>query len=108
MRLLPGISYGTEAYPERIARRLRTVNIAAWIAATFAAYFALRRLTDPAGDKLIPGLVNAGAAVCFAALPLLHRFNPLAAPLAFVGIAYAFIFWAVSLDGTGGGSWLAT
>jgi adenylate cyclase len=106
MRLLRVISYGTKGYPENVARRLRAMNIAAWITAALMASFAIRRLIDPPDDKLRPGLVSAAAALCFAALPLLHRFSPLAAPLVFVGFAYAFIFWVVSRGGTGGGAWL--
>jgi adenylate cyclase len=30
LHLFPGIAYGTKEYPEKIARRLRAVNIAAW------------------------------------------------------------------------------
>jgi adenylate cyclase len=92
VRLFPNINYGTEAYPEKVARRLRAMNIAAWITAAIVASFAIRRLADPGGDKLFPGLINAGGAVCFAALPLLHRFSPVAAPLVFVGFAYGFMF----------------
>jgi adenylate cyclase len=87
MRLLRVISYGTKGYPENVARRLRAMNIAAWITAALMASFAIRRLIDPPDDKLRPGLVSAAAALCFAALPLLHRFSPLAAPLVFVGFA---------------------
>jgi hypothetical protein len=40
MRLLPDIRYGTERYPEKVARRLRTHNIGTWIAAASCACFA--------------------------------------------------------------------
>jgi adenylate cyclase len=32
MRLLPNIRLGAERYPEKVARRLRTLNIGTWIA----------------------------------------------------------------------------
>ena len=32
-RFLPNIRYGTERYPEKIARRLRALNVAAWLCA---------------------------------------------------------------------------
>jgi adenylate cyclase len=106
MRLLPSISLGTVNYPERIARRLRIMNIAAWVAAALSAFFALRGFADPPGHRLVEVTANGIAALCFAALPLLHRFGPLVAPLAFVGFAYAFIFWVVLGRGTGGGAWV--
>jgi adenylate cyclase len=106
MRLLPLISFGTTRYPEKAARRLRAMNIAAWTVALIAGLFAVRRLADPAGDKLIPGLLNLASALFFAAIPLLHRFGPLVATVTFTVFTYAFIFWVVSVGGTGGGAWL--
>ncbi|MBI3759364.1 MAG: hypothetical protein HY269_06370, partial [Deltaproteobacteria bacterium] len=47
MRFFPNIRYGTERYPEKVARRLRAVNIAAWLAAATIALLAFARLTDP-------------------------------------------------------------
>jgi hypothetical protein len=55
MRLLPNIRYGADPYPEAIARRLRALNITAWIMAALGAGFALTQLLDPA-----PGLWKAG------------------------------------------------
>jgi len=83
VRLLPSIRYGTERYPETIARRLRALNITTWIAALLGAGFAVTQLLNPAPGMWKPGIVNALAALIFATIPLLHRFGPLAAPLAF-------------------------
>lgn len=107
MRLLPNISYGTRAYPERVARRLRVMNMAAWIAAALATFFALRGFAGPEGHRITEVAEYGIAALCFAALPWLHRYGPLAAPMAFVGFAYAFIFWVTLETGTGGGAWIA-
>jgi len=46
---------------------------------------------------------DALIALSYASMPLLHRFGPLAAPLVFVGISYAVIFWVSSLVGTNSG-----
>ena len=73
MRLLPNIRYGTESYPEKVARRLRAVNITAWFAAAVILFFALARLTDPVRWPF--GVVTALFAVAIAAVPLLHRFG---------------------------------
>src|SRR5215471_18157321 len=43
MRFVPNIRYGTERYPEKVARRLRATNIAAWIGAGTVAFFAVWR-----------------------------------------------------------------
>ena len=45
-------------------------------------------MLDPAPGMFTRGLINAGIAAAFAALPLLHRFSPLAAPLVFLAFAY--------------------
>lgn len=82
------------------------MNIAAWICAAQAGFFAILRLLDPAPGMLRIGLTNVGIAVAFAALPLLHRFSPLAAPLVFTAFGYAMIFWATYTFGTGGGGYM--
>lgn len=100
------INCGTEGYPEKVARRLRAMNIAAWIAAALAGSYAVRRLLDPSGDKILSGLSNAGAAILLACLPLLHRFGPLVGPAVFTAFVYPFVFFVVSRGGTDGGAWL--
>ncbi len=104
LRYLPNIRFGTERYPEKVARRLRAMNIAAWICAAQAGFFAILRMLDPAPGMFRRGLINAGFAAAFAALPLLHRFSPLAAPLVFSPFVYAMIFRSSYQFGTGGGS----
>jgi adenylate cyclase len=106
LRYLPNIRFGTERYPEKVARRLRAMNIAAWIAAAQAGFFAILRMLDPAPGMFRRGLINAGFAAGFAALPLLHRFSPLAAPLVFLAVVYALIFRNSYQIGTGGGSYM--
>jgi adenylate cyclase len=106
MRVFNFINFGTEGYPEKIARRLRAMNIAAWIAAAVVASFAIRRLLDPSGEKLQPGLANGAAAILLACLPLLHRISPLAGPAVFVAFIYPFFFWVSARGGTDGGAWL--
>jgi adenylate cyclase len=103
LRLLSNIGCGTERYPETIARRLRALNITTWIAAPLGAAFAVTQLLDPAPGLWKPGIVNALAALILTAIPLLHRFGPLAAPLAFSVTAYAAIFFDCVLLGIGTG-----
>jgi adenylate cyclase len=100
MRLIPNIRYGTERYAEKVARRLRAFNIAVWVAAIVPAGMALVRYLD---GKWKVAIADAFVATTYASMPLLHRFGPLVAPLAFVFVSYVVIFWVSSLVGTNGG-----
>jgi adenylate cyclase len=99
----PRIDVGTRAYPEKVARRLRAVNITAWIgAAVAAAYAVAAAVQDASGLKLLIA-VNAADALVWAAIPLLHRFGPAAAPVAFGLSVSASNLALASLLGTGSG-----
>jgi adenylate cyclase len=106
MRLLPNIRYGTEGYPEKVARRLRAVNITTWSAAAVIVVFAIERFFDPMPVTWRLAAINGVIAPILVAVPLLHRFSPVAAPLVLVFIAYAFIFVVSSMLGTGAGTYL--
>jgi adenylate cyclase len=105
--LLPGIAFGTGAYPEKIARRLRAVNIATWSIASATLFFAILRFLDPRPEMLPRALANLGATFVLALLPLLHRFGPLVAPLTLIGFIYGFLIYVVTQVGMDGGGWLA-
>ena len=107
MRWLPRIGFGTEGYSEKVARRLRAVNIAAWSIAAAVAFFAVLRFADPRPEMLPRAIINAVAAMVLASIPLLHRYGPLAAPLTLIAFVYAFLIYVVSQVGMDGGAWLA-
>ena len=107
MRFLPNIRFGTERYPEKIARRLRALNVAAWLCAIVPAIFATIRFLDPRPDFWTRGILNALFSVTLVCLPLLHRFGALAAPFVFAAIFYAFLFRNTYQIGTDGGSHLS-
>ena len=94
MRLMPNIRFGTEGYPEKIARRLRATNIAAWIGAATLGLFAVLRFVQGFAHWKYAALVG----VAFGLAPLLHRFGALAAPLGLTAIMYAWVFW-LSING---------
>lgn len=96
MRYFPNFRHGTERYPEKVARRLRAVNIAAWLVAFGEAIFAIKRPTDP--DR-----ITILIAVCTALVPLLHRFGPFAAPTALILLVYVQASRIVLTVGTGDG-----
>lgn len=99
MRCIPNIRYGTENYPETVARRLWAVNMTSWLVAVATALFAVKRPTDP--DRL-----TVPTAICAAAIPLLHRFGPLAAPLALMLLIYAHACRVILTVGSGDGIFL--
>lgn len=75
-----------------MARRLRVVNITTWSGAAGFAWFALLRLLDPAPEMPTRGFASMAVAIALALVPLLHRSNSLAAPLALIALAYVFLF----------------
>jgi adenylate cyclase len=103
MRFLPNIRYGTERYPERVARRLRAVNMTAWIAAAVAALAAVAQALSPVPGMWKLAAVSAASAMLCAAIPRLHRYGPLAAALGLVATLYVSILALTLLFGTASG-----
>lgn len=99
-RLIPRVRYGTEGYPDKIARRLRATNIVTWFASATTALFAAWRFADGSPHWKFTAL----ASIVFGSIPILHRFGALAAPFALVAIAYTWIFWITSYVGTDSGA----
>lgn len=105
-RLSALIVFGTDRYPEKVARRLRAANVAVWCVAALVAAFGVVRFLDGGVAHGWLAAQNLAAAAVFAALPLLHRFGPMVVPSVFMLLAGAFIFWVSWLVGTAGGVWL--
>ncbi len=103
MRFWPNIAFGTERYPEKIARRLRAVNITVFIAAPVAAAFAVFQALDDFRTLWLLVAINGMDALVWAAVPFLHRFGPLAGPLVLAGSVYASNFALAATLGTGSG-----
>jgi adenylate cyclase len=103
LRFWPNIAFGTERYPEKTARRLRAVNITAWIAAPVAASFALFQALEDFERLKVLVAINAIDALVWAMVPLTHRFGALAAPLALASSVYASNFALTASLGTGSG-----
>lgn len=100
LRIQSVIGFGTERYPEKVARRLRAVNMAAWSAAAAIAFFVIKNPVsiDPFSVVVVAGL---------AAVPLLHRFGPGAAATGFILVMFAHVARLTFLIGTGDGVWVA-
>ena len=107
MRFLPDIRYGTENYPEKVARRLRALNLAAWSSAALAAFgFAIvvvLEFVDPKPGLWKVGAVYALAASIFALVPSLHRFGTFWSALIITSTVQAYFFSLTWLFGTGSG-----
>ncbi|MGE2834592.1 adenylate/guanylate cyclase domain-containing protein [Mycobacterium sp. SMC-4] len=87
---------------ERIARRLRVLTIAGWIAAAVSALFGVFQLTL-GGALWWVGAVNIVCAAMFLAIPRLCPLGELVAPLTFVGFAYVSVGFICYTVGTGSG-----
>jgi adenylate cyclase len=100
MRLLPDIRYGTEGYPDKVARRLRLLNIATWMAAATHAFYAVVLLLDFSRFWWL-ALANMVAMLLYASVPLLHRRSASAAPIFVILVLYMDMLFYVFLIGTG-------
>src|SRR5215470_15700278 len=103
LRLFPDTRFGTERFPEKVARRLRTVNLTTWMAATITTCFSVAQFLNPAPGLWKTAAVNAFAAAIYASVPLLHRFGSLAAGVTLLIVAYANFFALIYFAGTGTG-----
>jgi adenylate cyclase len=108
MRLLQALSFGTERYPEKVARRLRLINLACWSVAPvwlgFAAAWLEFAPASASDAKLRTVVAISGAAgIIIAGIPWLHRVGPLAAGMAFAAVSYLATFAVCLLGGTDSG-----
>jgi adenylate cyclase len=102
---LLNIHFATERYPEKVARRLRAVNITALLGAAIATIYAILRWTLAPPDRWAIAAGHAVAAIGFLAVPLLQRFGALVGPIALILVGYAYIFWISTVLGTDGGTY---
>jgi adenylate cyclase len=100
---LPNIRVGTGRYPEKVARRLRALNLTAWLFAAVGAAYSIAQFLDPTPGLWKPATANAITALLLTSVPLLHRFGPVAAPIGFTIIGYLAIFIDCALLGIGTG-----
>ncbi|MCV7036976.1 adenylate/guanylate cyclase domain-containing protein [Mycobacterium heckeshornense] len=92
----------SQHYADSASRRRRVLNINAAMAVLVCASYAVVGLA--VGHQVWrTQLVNLVAAAVFAAVPLLHRFTELVAPLIFIFTAYVAIFVICWNVGTGSG-----
>ncbi|EUA08715.1 adenylate cyclase domain protein [Mycobacterium xenopi 4042] len=92
----------SQHYADSASRRRRVLNINSAMAVLVCASYAIVGLA--VGHPVWrTQLVNLLAAAVFAAVPLLHRFGELVAPLTFICTAYLAIFVICWNVGTGSG-----
>ena len=107
MRFLPDIRYGTENYPEKVARQLRALNLTTWCGAAIAVFgcatVVILEFFDPKPGLWKAGTVHVLAGLIYASVPLLHRFGTLWGALTLTSTAHAYFFSLTWLLGTGSG-----
>ena len=81
MRVISNVRFGTERFPDRVTRRLRTLTIAFWSAAAIHALDAIVLLYDLERFWWLI-ILNAMWTLAYANVPLLYRFGRLAGPVA--------------------------
>jgi adenylate cyclase len=96
------VSARTQHYADSVARRLRVLTIATWIAALVSGGFGIFQLTL-GGQLWRLGLINLASAAIFILIPKLYRFGELVAPLAFFIFAYLSVTFICFNVGTGSG-----
>jgi len=90
MRLRPQTPARNRHYADRIARSRKVIDITTWIAAVVTASFGVMQLVTQTEIWRI-ALINFVAAAVFAAIPLLHRYSELVAPLALILTSYVVL-----------------
>ena len=85
MYLMKALAFGTEGHPEKVAQRLRVLNFACWVTAPSWLAFAI--LYFPEAKLRTIAMIDLVMAVTVAAIPLLNRFGPQIAGLAFVSVS---------------------
>lgn len=101
MRLLQALSYDVEKYPRKVARRLRVVSYGCWSVASFWLVFAIVYIIDVKLRTVV--VIDIVMAVVVAAIPLLNRVGPQAAPIAFLLVSYPAAFIVCFMLGTDSG-----
>jgi adenylate cyclase len=86
MRLLQAFSFGTEQYPEKVARRLRVLNLACRSIAPVPLAFAVFYSPDSKLRTVVA--IDIVFAFLLLAIPLLHRFGPRVAAIVFFAVTY--------------------
>jgi adenylate cyclase len=102
MRLLSDIRFGTERYPENVARRLRTVNIGTRIAAASHAFYATLGLAFFTQFWWL-AIAHAVGMLIFVGIPLLHRVGPQLGAAVTLLFFYLDVLLNLCLIGTGAG-----
>ncbi len=90
-------------YAGAASRRVRLLNIAAWLSVLILATFLVVQIATNSWSWRI-GSINIIAAIVFATVPWLYRFGDLVAPLTFMTAAYVSVFVSCLAVGTGSGS----
>lgn len=90
MYMTNALNFGTDGHPEKVARRLRVLNFACWV--TAPSWFAFAIIYFPETKLRTIAMIDLAMAAFVAAIPLLNRFGPQIAGLAFVSVSLPVTF----------------
>lgn len=95
--------FADQHYGGSAARRRRVLNLAIWLSAALAAGWVVIPLVTRQGSWQCIAAVNAITALLLLAVPLLHRFGELVAPVAFFATGSVCILMLCWIVGTHSG-----
>ena len=97
------VDYGTAAYPPKVRRRLKILNVMAYLIAIFSAMFAATYALEDLSAYRWAVVINLALVVAALCAPLLHRYHDVAAAMLIMVAEYAGLFGLVALLGRSSG-----
>ncbi len=99
-RWLAGLSaYGTEAYPPHVRRRLKIMNVTAYVIALFTLVYAFQQMFLDFETWKPVIIINFMMALVALSVPFLHRYGELVGPMAILASELIGIFILTSYVG---------
>jgi adenylate cyclase len=81
-RVQRALNYGTGSYPPRIRRRLKIMNVTAYVVAAFTLIYAVQQMFLDFQTWKPVIFINVAMGVLALSIPFLHRFGELTGPIA--------------------------
>ena len=101
------IAAGTQGYPRETRRRLRVMNMVAYLIALFTAVYVMQQLAKPDPMTFAPVIaINLALIVLALCVPFAHRLHETAGALLLAFAEFAALFAFTALLGTKGGGHL--
>ena len=92
-------AYGTEGYPPHVRRRLKIMNVTAYVIALFTLVYAFQQMFLDFQTWKPVIIINFAMAIVALSVPFLHRFGELVGPMAILASELVGIFILTSYVG---------